>query len=1081
MKSGSSPGAAGRIARYFIDAKLTPLLVAFAIIVGAFAIYGTPREEDPQIAVPMMDVFVSMPGASAREVEQRISTPIERLVHEIPGVKYVYATSSPGESMVTVRFEVGQDQEKSIVKLYDKLYSNFDLIPPGASKPLIKPRTIYDVPILALTFWSSRYDSYQLRRVVAEVQQRVQTIKDVTGTKVIGGEKREIRVLLDPEKMAAYSVAPITIVPLLTSANRQLQSGEFASANHEYRVETGDFLRTAEEVGDVVVGVSGGNPIYLRDIAAITDGPSEASSYVLFGHGDAAGNKATGRFGGFPAVTLSVSKLKGSNAVSTASNVLKMVDGLDGGLIPDGVHVTVTRDYGRSAQQKANELLEHLLIATLSVTLLIGLALGWRSSVVVLAAIPVTLALALFVFYIYGYTLNRVTLFALIFSIGILVDDAIVVVENIARHFHLPENAGRPFRDVAVEAVDEVGNPTILATIAVIAAVFPMAFVRGLMGPYMRPIPIGASMAMLFSLLVAFIVSPWVALRILKPSGPKGNGEESTHHPKHAYLEHIYVRAVSPLIHSARKRLLFLGAMVFLLLIVILLPLGKVVLVKMLPFDNKDEFQVIVDMPKGTTLEQTAMVTRRISLKIAQDPEVLDYVDYIGTAAPYDFNGLVRHYFLRGGPTDAEIYVNLPPKSQRSSQSHAIAKRIRLAIDPIGFEYGAKLKVAEIPPGPPVMATLVAEVFGPNYQGQLGVASQILHVFQKTPGVVDVDSTIDAPQRKFRFVVDKRKAALDGVSTEQITETLKMALDGYVIGIAHLPQEREDVDILLRVPRSQRSSIANLGVIRVQSRNGNLIPISELTHVDDETIEQTIYQKDLKPVVYVTGDVAGREESPVYAMMRMAKRLNGVRAPNGTSVVRYLAHQPFTANDYSMKWSGEWQITNDVFRDLGFAFLVALILIYGLLVAWYRSFLVPLVVMAPIPITLIGILPLHAIMGAFLTATSIIGFIALAGIIVRNSILIVDFIELSLDQGMPLEQAVVEAGAIRFRPILLTAAAVVVGALVILPDPIFKGLAISLIGGAVASTLLSQVTVPVIYYMFARRGLIRGTEAETAR
>jgi len=1062
----SEIGVAGRVARYFINSKLTPLLMVFAVLLGAYAIYKTPREEDPQIVVPMMDVFVGMPGASAKEVEKRVTMPMERLIWEIPGVKYVYSMSYPGQSMVIVRFEVGENEEDSIVKLYNKLYSNFDLIPPGATKPLIKPRTIYDVPILALTFWSDRYDDYQLRRVVAEVQRKVQTVQNVSVTHILGGQKREIRVLLSPAKMAAHGVAPAAIVPILGMTNQELQSGQFASGNREYDVETGDFLRTADDVGKVVIGVSHGHAVYLRDVAAIKDGPASPSDYVLFGFGKASHTQERSRIGNFPAVTLSVSKLKGTNAVTTADQVLKMVKDLRGNVIPEGVNLTVTRDYGRSAQEKSNELLEHLLIATLSVTLLIALALGWRPSIVVLAAVPVTLALALFIFYIYGYTLNRVTLFALIFSIGILVDDAIVVVENIARHFHLPQNKGRPLADVAAEAVDEVGNPTILATFTVIAAVFPMAFVGGLMGPYMRPIPIGASMAMIFSLLVAFVVSPWAALRVLAHT--KGQGHEVEHGGPDR-LQRIYRKMVAPLIASRRKRWYFLGGVIVLLLIVVALPLAKLVLVKMLPFDNKSEFQVIIDMPKGTTLEQTALVTQKISRRIAQEPEVLNYVDYIGVAAPYDFNGLVRHYFLRKGPTDAEIYVDLVPKSDRSIQSHEIAMRVRRAIDPIGFKYGARIKVAEIPPGPPVQATLVAEIYGPSFKGQMDVARKVLHIFEHTPGVVDVDWSPVAPQRKLRFVVDKQKAALNEVSTQQIAQTLHLALHGDVIGIAHLPNEREDVNILLRVPRASRSSVSNLGEIRVVSRTGKLIPLSELTHVEDETIEQPIYHKNLKRVVYVTGDVAGREDSPIYPMLTMSNKLDKIKAPNGTTIEPYLTHEPFMTSNYSMKWGGEWQITYETFRDLGFAFMVALILIYVMVVGWFQSFIVPLVIMAPIPLTLIGILPLHAILGAFFTATSIIGVIALAGIIVRNSILIVDFIDLRLAEGMPLEESVVDAGAVRFRPILLTAAAVVVGGFVILPDPIFRGLAISLIAGAVASTLLSQVAVPVLYYMSARK------------
>jgi multidrug efflux pump subunit AcrB len=1065
MKKGEL-GVAGRVARYFINSKLTPLLMLFAILMGVLAIYETPREEDPQIIVPMMDVMVAMPGASAKEVEKRVTTPMERLIWEIPGVEYVYSMSNPGQSMVIVRFKVGENEEDSIVKLYNKLYSHFDLIPPGASKPLIKPRSIYDVPILALTFWSDRYDGYQLRRVVAEVQRQVQTIQDVSVTQIMGGQQRQIRVLLNPEKMVAYGVAPAAIVPILGQANQQLQSGQFSADNREVQVETGDFLRSSEEVGRVVVGVSEGRPVYLRDVATIDDAPAEPDDYVLFGFGQAAQHKQSSPTGEFPAVTLSVSKLKGTNAVVMADNVLKMVDRLKGNVIPEGVHLSITRNYGRTAEEKSNELLEHLLLATLSVTVLIALALGWRSSIVVLAAVPVTLALALFVFYIYGYTLNRVTLFALIFSIGILVDDAIVVVENIARHFHMPQNKGRPLTDVAVEAVDEVGNPTVLATWTVIAAVLPMAFVRGLMGPYMRPIPVGASMAMIFSLLVAFIVSPWAALRMLGHA--KAHPEEGEEGGAD-WTQRIYRRVVTPLITDARKRKYFLAGVVLLLLLVMALPLAKVVLVKMLPFDNKSEFQVIVDMPEGTTLEQTALVTRKISERIAAEPEVTNYVDYIGTAAPYDFNGLVRHYFLRQGPNKAEVYVDLLPKSERSAQSHDIAKRVRLAIDPIGAKYGAKLKVAEIPPGPPVMATLVAEIYGPSYSGQIDVARQVLTDFKKTPGVVDVDWSVEAPQTKLNFIVDKQKAALNGVTTEQIAQTLALAVHGNTVGIAHLPNEREDVNIFLRVPRAQRSSANSLGQIRVISSKGKLVPLSELTHVEAGTIEKTIYHKNLKPVVYVTGDVAGNEESPVYAMIRLAKELDHVETPAGASMERYLTQQPFLTDHYTMKWDGEWQITYEVFRDLGFAFLIALILIYGIVVGWFQSFTVPLVIMAPIPLTLVGILPAHAIMGAFFTATSIIGFIALAGIIVRNSILVADFVELRRQQGIPLEEAVVDGGAVRFRPILLTAAAVVVGAFVILFDPIFQGLAISLMAGAIASTLLSQLAVPVLYYMNARR------------
>jgi multidrug efflux pump subunit AcrB len=1061
-------GFAGRVAHYFVNSKLTPLIMAFAILLGAFAILETPREEEPQINVPMMDVFVEMPGATAQEVEQRVTTPMERLIWEIPGVEYVYSISRPGLSMVIVRYKVGENQEASVVKLYNKLYSHFDLIPPGASKPIIKPRSIDDVPILALTLWSSRYDSYTLRRIAAQAEGEIKNVDDVSVTQLIGGQRRELRVLLDPAKMAAFGVAPASIIPAVQSSNQRLQAGEFAARNQEYAVETGVFLRSADDVGAVVVGVSNGHPVYLRDVATIRDGPAEPADYVLFGYGSGAEPRAAKVNDQFPAVTIAVSKRKGTNAVTVANRVLEKVESLKGTVIPADVRVTVTRDYGRTAQDKSNELLKHLLLATLSVTLLVALALGWRSSLVVLAAVPVTLALTLFIYFISGYTLNRVTLFALIFSIGILVDDAIVVVENITRHFHLPQNKGRPLADVAVEAVDEVGNPTALATWTVIAAVLPMAFVGGLMGPYMRPIPVGASMAMLFSVLVAFIISPWAALRVRNRNEHPSAGAEELVHEHEGWAGRIYRRMMNPLIRDARKRRIFLVAVVLLLLLVMALPLFEIVKVKMLPFDNKSEMQVIVDMPDGTTLEQTARVTGEIARRIAREPEVLNYQIYAGTAAPHNFNGLVRHYFLRQGPNEADIQVNLLPKDERSEQSHDIAKRIRADIDPIGDRYGARLKVAEIPPGPPVLETLVAEVYGPNLNEQIETARKIRDDFKQTPGVVDVDWYHNDSQTEFRFVVDKQKAALDGIGSDQIAQTIRMALSGAVVGLAHLPKEKEDVDIALELPRADRTSVADLGELRLISRSGVLVPLSELVHVDEGTIEQTIYHKNLKRVVYVTGDVAGQLESPVYAMISLAKKMNSIKTPQGTTMQRYLTEQPFLTNQISMKWDGEWQITYEVFRDLGFAFGVALVLIYVIVVAWFQSFRVPLVIMAPIPLTLIGILPAHALMGAFFTATSIIGFIALAGIIVRNSILVVDFADLRRRQGMPLEEAVIDAGAVRFRPILLTAAAVIVGAFVILFDPIFQGLAISLMAGALASTLLSQLTTPILYYLNAR-------------
>lgn len=1069
-------GLAGKMAHTFIDSKLTPLIIAASILLGIGAVLLLPREEEPQIVVPMIDIFVQMPGASAKEVEERVTKPMEKLLWEIPGVEYIYSTSAPGYALATVRFYVGEDEEKSIVRLNQKMFANFDLIPPGASPPLIKPRSIDDVPILALTLWSDRYDHFTLRRVAAQVHDQIKEVSDVSEVKIIGGQRRQIRVTLDPAKMAAYAVDAANLIPILEQANRQLQSGSFSSGNREFLVETRGFLHTSEEVGSVVVGVFNKRPVYLHNIAKIEDGPEEPADYVLFGTGPAASYKGVGNVSignvassglalsrpFFPAVTISVAKRKGTNAIEIADRVIEKVNRLKGMLIPSDVNITITRNYGETATEKSNELLFHMMIAIISVSALIWLTLGLRESGIVAIAIPVTLALTLAVFYLYGYTLNRVTLFALIFSIGILVDDAIVVVENIVRHYRLPENHGRPILDIAVEAVDEVGNPTILATFTVIAAIIPMAFVSGLMGPYMRPIPVGASAAMLFSLLVAFVVTPWASLRLLKREAEGAHTEES-------WTTRFYRQAMTPLIHNPRRRYGFLIGVVVLLLAAMSLFVVKAVRVKMLPFDNKSEFQVIIDMPEGSTLEETAAVTREIGDYIRTVPEVTNYQMYVGTASPYNFNGLVRHYFLRRGPNVADIQVNLTPKGDRSVQSHDIAKRVRPMIREIAAKYNARVKVAEVPPGPPVLQTLVAEVYGPDYQRQIQVARQIRNIFDQTDGVVDVDWSVEDDQPKYRFVVDKEKAALNGVSAEQVAATLRIAVEGMTVGLLHQPQEKEDAPIVLRLPREERSSIEDLKQIKIVGQQGNLVTLSELVRVEQQIADKSIHHKNLMPVVYVTGDVAGEEESPVYAILKLNEAIDRLKLPEGYKLERYVARQPFIADKFAMKWDGEWHITYEVFRDLGLAFAAVLVLIYILVVGWFQSFRTPITIMAAIPFSLVGILPAHGLMGAFFTATSMIGFIAGAGIVVRNSIILVDFIELRLKQGMPLTDAVVDAGAVRFRPMMLTAAAVIVGSAVILFDPIFQGLAISLMAGEVASLLLSRMTVPILYYLSERK------------
>jgi len=1048
-------GPAGKLARLWIDSKLTPLLIAGSLLIGIFAVWKLPREEEPQIIVPMIDVSVEMPGASAREVEQRVTKPMEKLLSEVPGVEYVYSTSSPGRSLVIVRFFVGQDEEKSIVRLNQKLMANFDLIPPGASKPLVKPRSIDDVPILALTLSSDVYGDYQLRRIASQLHDTIKQTPDVSVVTIIGGERRQVQVLLDSTRLAAYAKTPDDVVQALSVANHRSAITSFSNNNQEIALETGDFLRTADDVKNVVLGVFNQNPVFVRDVAKVTDCGEEPVQYVRYldrGH-------ASPR----PAVTLAIAKRKGTNAVTVATNVLERVAAEKGTVIPAGVTVTTTRNYGETAAEKSNELLFHMLIAVASVSVLIGFALGVRESLIVFLAIPVTLALTLAIFYLYGYTLNRITLFALIFSIGILVDDAIVVVENIVRHWRLPENQGRAPFDVAVDAVDEVGNPTILASFTVIAAILPMAFVGGLMGPYMRPIPIGASAAMAFSVLVAFIVTPWAAVRILKKAG------EHKHGGREDRLTRGYRSVMGTLLHQSRIRWIFLAGVIVLLVGAVSLFYFKIVTVKMLPFDNKSEFQVIVDIPNGTTLEETERVTEALARETMKQSEVVNVQTYAGTASPFNFNGLVRHYYLRHGPNAADFQVNLLAKGDRSLQSHDIAKQVRERIQPIANRLGARIKVAEVPPGPPVLETLVAEVYGPTLEGRIAVARQIRSIFQCAPGVVDTDWYVEDDQPEDRVLADREKAALNGITEDQIVRTLETASAGYPTGLLHTPSANEDVAIVARLNRAGRSSVGDLRTLRVTGSSGQSVPLAEVTRVERTTIDKSIYHKNLLPVTYVTADVAGAVESPGYAIFKMMPAIDALHPYPGGHVEQYFARQPADISQFSVKWDGESHITYEVFRDLGLAFAAVLVLIYALIVGWFRSFVTPFIIMVAIPFSLVGIVPGHWTMHAFFTATSMIGFIAGAGIVVRNSIILVDFIELRLREGMALDQAVIDAGAVRFRPMALTAAAVVVGATVILFDPIFQGLAISLMAGEIASLALSRMTVPIVYYIVNRR------------
>jgi multidrug efflux pump subunit AcrB len=1041
--------AAGRMAAAFIHSKLTPLFILASMALGALAVLALPREEEPQIIVPMVDVFAQMPGASPADVEQRVTRPMEQLLWEVPGVEYVYSTSSAGQSMVVVRFKVDEPLEAALVRLNQKLAANADRVPPGVIGPIVKPRSIDDVPILAVTVWSARYSDDQLRSLAAQLRDAIAEVNDVSEVTIIGGRSRQVRVDIDPARLSAYDLDPLALHQAIARTNvRGTTSGPVAGGVTT-GLEAGSRLHTADELRNTVVTSASGRPVLVRDVAEVVDGDAEPTSYVAFQ------SKISGAQ---PAVTIAVAKRKGTNATDVAHRVTQKLDTLKGSLVPSDVHLTITRDYGETAADKSNELLWHMLLAVLSVSALIWLALGRREAAVVLIAIPVTLALTLFMFYLYGYTLNRITLFALIFSVGILVDDAIVVVENIVRHARMKGGERGGLTAIAIRAVDEVGNPTILATLAVVAAILPMAFVRGLTGPYMRPIPVGASAAMAFSLVVAFVVTPWAAVRLLKPSAHHDHGNEDL-------LTRLYRRVMGPLITSGTRRAIFLTGVAGLLLAAVAFVPLELVKVKMMPFDNKNDFQVMIDMPDGTALETTARVASAMASSTLDDEAVVNVQQYVGTSAPYNFNGLVRHYFLRRAPHLADLQVNLVGKGERSAQSHDVAKRIRERLVPIAKQFGATIQVAEAPPGPPTLQTLVAEVYGPDPARRTAVAAQIKSIFEQTRGVVDTDWYVEDAHAKVTLAVDGEKAAAAGLTPAAVAAVVRMAGSGESAGLLHDERAREDVPIVIRLPRDERSLEA---VQSIRLRGTRPVAVGELTSAVTTQEEASLYHKNLQGVTYVTGDLAGESGSPVYAILRMNKPIKQLSLPEGYGLEVFNAVQPFDTSRYAMKWDGEWHLTIEVFRDLGLAFAAVLLLIYVLVVGWFQSFKTPLLIMAAIPFSLVGILPAHAAMGAFFTATSMIGFIAGAGIVVRNSIILVDFIELRLHEGLPLEQAVVDAGAVRFRPMALTAAAMIVGAAVILFDPIFQGLAISLMAGEVASLLLSRMAVPVLYYMAKR-------------
>ena len=1075
MNDAAPLGIAGRTAAFFLDSRLTPLVALVLAFLGVFALAVTPREEEPQIDVTMANVFVPFPGASAADVEQLVAIPAEQVLSQIQGLEHVWSVSRPGQALITVQYKVGVKRNDAIVRLHDTILSHKDWLPPElrVGDPLVKPKGIDDVPIVALTLWTrdAARGAYELERVAHAVEAELKRVPGTREVTTIGGPGRAVQVLLDVDKLNAADLAAADIARMLQAANSALPAGELVRGNQTLRVETGEFLHSAQDVRDLVVGVHDGQPVSLSDVARVVDGPPPPSHYAWHGIGKAGAASAEDEGRTYPSVTIQVTKKAGENAVDVAHRVETRMAELANVVIPQGVEVTVTRDYGRTADDKAKLLISKLAFATLCVVALVLVALGRREAAIVGAAVVLTLAATLFASWAWGFTLNRVSLFALIFSIGILVDDAIVVVENIHRHRALEPDA--PLLGLIPRAVDEVGGPTILATFTVIAALLPMAFVTGLMGPYMSPIPINASMGMMISLGVAFVISPWVALKL----APR-NGAAQNHGPSRVdrALASAFARLLEPFVDDARggrRRVLLAIAIVVAIALSVSLAGVKLVVLKMLPFDNKSELSVVVDLPTGSPVEATAATLADLGAYVATIDEVTDFQAYAGTASPINFNGLVRQYDLRQMPEQGDLQVNLVDAHRRSRQSHQIALAIRPALEAIGAKHGAKVKVVEVPPGPPVLSPIVAEVYGPDEPGRHSVAKSLRDAFARTPGIVGIDDSIEDNAPRAIVRVDQRKAALAGVTTADVVSALRAALSGDDVTALHDGQAKYGVPVRITLPPEQQGRLDRLLAMTVRAADGATIPLSELVRVKPAARERTRYRKDLMPVTYVIGDMAGDTDSPLYGMFGVRATLGDVNVPAGALGEHFIAQPSDPYRAYAIKWDGEWQVTYETFRDMGIAYAVGLVLIYLLVVAQFGSYVTPLVIMAPIPLTIIGVMPGHALLGRPFTATSMIGMIALAGIIVRNSILLVDFVNLQLARGVPLAQAVVDATAARAKPIALTGLAAMLGALFIINDPIFSGLAISLVFGILVSTLLTLVVIPVLYFAVNRRSAAR--------
>lgn len=1057
-------GISGKIAKAFINSKLTVLLMIAFLLIGGYSTMLIPREEEPQIEVPIADVYIAFPGASPKEVETKVAAPMEKIISNVKGVEYVYSTSMKGQTMLIVQFYVGEDVERSMVKLYNELLKNMDKMPQGVSMPLIKTRAIDDVPVLSLTLWSEKYNDYDLKRLSEAVTNEVKKVNDVAAINLLGGRSKQVKVVLDKDKMAGSGVDFLSISKFIQGGNAQLTSGFIARQDTLFSVETGNFLTNSDDVANLVVGIHNNQPVYLRQIATVEEGPETPNQYVFFGYGAADTASLKKYQSNYPAVTLAIAKKKGADAMKLSGAIESKIEHLKKELIPDDVHLTVTRNYGETASHKVSELLFHLFIAIVAVTLFVMLAMGWRGGLVVFLSVPVTFALTLFSYYFLDYTLNRITLFALVFITGIVVDDSIIIAENMHRHFKMKK---LPFHQAAIFAINEVGNPTILATFTVIAAVLPMAFVSGLMGPYMSPMPIGASIAMLLSLVVALTLTPYLGYLFLREKEHHGKTSKP-HTLEETGIYKIYAASIKPFLESRWKRWAFILGTVFILILSLMLFYTKTVAVKMLPFDNKNEFQVVIDMPEGTTLEKTHAVASEIAAYLSTQPLVRNYQGYIGTAGPISFNGLVRHYDIRRGDNVGDIQVNLTDKGERSIQSHDIVKLMRKPIHDIAAKYNANVKLVEIPPGPPVLSTLVAEIYGPDLQQQEAIAKQVKQMFANTEDVVDVDWYVEDNQPEYKFEIDKEKAIRSGIAPAQIVATLNAALSGLTVGTLHQPQTFSQVNVVLKLSEADKSALGDIKSLKIIGQNGNAVPLGNLVTVSEVVKEKSIYRKNQKRVVYVIADMAGELESPFYAIAKISEKLKNLQLPSGYTLSEEYTKQPDNEDQFFLKWDGEWQITYEVFRDLGIAFAAVIIIIYMLIVGWFQNFTVPVVMLAAIPLSLVGIVAGHWMLGAYFTATSMIGFIALAGVMVRNSLLLIDFIDIRLRDGIPLKQAIIEAGAVRTTPILLTAGAVVLGAVIILFDPIFQGLAISLMGGTITSTLLTLLVVPLIYYRMLR-------------